>query len=120
LSVEINAKNVPGLEGKSNRVTRLGDFFAYWAIVYFVLPKFLGYFLDGKSDALILTNSWLGYILGHFITNSSFHPESHAAMSTTKRMKVCTIEFQVHNSIGQLVSCDNYLRKFITIGRVTE
>jgi hypothetical protein len=37
-------------------------------------PKFLGYFLHGKSYVLILTNSGLGYILGYFIANSSGHP----------------------------------------------
>jgi hypothetical protein len=31
-------------------------------------------FFRGAGYALILTNNWLGYILGDFFTNSSGHP----------------------------------------------
>jgi hypothetical protein len=48
--------------------------FRPWAIAYFEQffanylgsPSFWGTFFKGKSDVLILTKNWLGYILGGF------------------------------------------------------
>jgi hypothetical protein len=60
----------------------LGRIFAYWAIVYFghyfdnyrSTANYWATFLHSTSYVLILTNTWLGYILGDFFTDSSGHP----------------------------------------------
>jgi hypothetical protein len=68
----------------TNRVTRLAEFFADFAIVFFgqfflifqSRPNFWRYFfLTVKLVCINCGKKGLGYILGDFFTNSSGHPE---------------------------------------------
>jgi hypothetical protein len=47
-------------------------------LIIFTTAEILGHFFyHGKSYAVILTKSGLGYILGDYLTNSSGHPDCH-------------------------------------------
>jgi hypothetical protein len=57
------------------RVTRLGDFFTFGMFLKIKeVAHFGAIFSNSTRYVLILTNNWLGYILGDFFTNSSGHP----------------------------------------------
>jgi hypothetical protein len=43
---------------------------------------FLATFFHGTGNVLILTNHWLGYILGDFFTNPSGHPALYLSLVT--------------------------------------
>jgi hypothetical protein len=67
------------LKSSGEQGEQIGQFFAYWAIVYFGRfiatdrsgPSSCFTFPHGNGSVLILTKHGLGYILGKFITNSS-------------------------------------------------
>jgi hypothetical protein len=70
---------------------QIGRIFAQWQ--FFILgnyfenclrsPHFCASFSPGIDYVLILTKFGLGYILGHFFTNSSGHPAGHPGGSDT-------------------------------------
>jgi hypothetical protein len=58
--------------GQVGRVTRLDEFLAYWAIVFF------GQFLINNVEFQFWQTKRLGYILGDFFAHASGHPASGA------------------------------------------
>jgi hypothetical protein len=90
------------------RVTRLGEFSPNGVVVYFwqffliteAARHFELLFFHDISGAYFLTKNGFGYILGHFFTNSSGHPDRRLPTYLPTCLPTYVLFERIHSAVA--------------------